>query len=172
MNGTSPGNSGRVPDSLIIRDAIPEEATAILDLQHRAYQEAVKRYDDPHLPPLIQTIEDLILQFDTYTILVAMLDSTVIGSVRAREHEDACVIERLIVEPAMHNHGIGTKLLHAVEQRFPQTCRFELFTGHKSTRNLYLYESRGYRRIREEPVHETLTLIHLAKDGSCVEGQP
>jgi len=53
----------------------------------------------------------------------------------------------------------------AIENRFAgQAGRYELFTGHLSERNLYLYEQKlGYRRVRTAKVSENLTLVFLQK---------
>ncbi len=40
---------------------------------------------------------------------------------------------------------------------------FELFTGHLSGKNLYLYEKSGYREFRRERVSVNLELIYLEK---------
>jgi len=37
------------------------------------------------------------------------------------------------------------------------------FAGHKSVRNLHLYEKLGYRVFKRQPVHERLTLVFLEK---------
>jgi len=83
--------------------------------------------------------------------------------VRARQGDRVCHVSRLIVDPAMQNQGLGTRLLLAVEARFPGARRFELFTGHKSERNLHLYRKLGYRVWKTEFVHERLDLVYLVK---------
>jgi hypothetical protein len=53
--------------------------------------------------------------------------------------------------------------MREIEARFPGARRFELFTGHLSKRNLYLYRKLGYRPVRREPVSEKLTMVFLEK---------
>jgi ribosomal protein S18 acetylase RimI-like enzyme len=86
-----------------------------------------------------------------------------LGSAAARQGGRVCHVARLIVDPAIQNQGLGTRLLLEVEARFPGARRFELFTGHKSDRNLYLYQKLGYRVWKTEFVHERLDLVYLAK---------
>ncbi len=74
-----------------------------------------------------------------------------------------CCIGRLIVHPAYQNQGLGTKLMGEIESRFPNAQRYELFTGHLSERNLYLYQKLGYRPVRREPVSEKLAMVFLEK---------
>ncbi len=50
------------------------DAATILALQRAAYQAEAKLYDDPHLPPLRQTLVELIAEFDTHVFLKAVVD--------------------------------------------------------------------------------------------------
>ena len=86
-----------------------------------------------------------------------------LGPAAARQEGRVCHVARLIVDPAIQNQGLGTRLLLEVEARFPGARRFELFTGHKSERNLHLYQKLGYRVRKTEFVHERLDLVYLAK---------
>jgi len=86
-----------------------------------------------------------------------------LGSAAARQEGRVCHMARLIVDPQIQNQGLGARLLLEVEARFPGARRFELFTGHKSERNLYLYQKLGYRVWKTEFVHERLDLVYLAK---------
>jgi ribosomal protein S18 acetylase RimI-like enzyme len=70
----------------------------------------------------------------------------VVGSVRAFSKDGTCFIGRLIVHPDLQRHGIGTRLMRAVEARFQDKERYELFTGNKSGGgNIRLYERLGYK---------------------------
>ena len=68
----------------------------------------------------------------------------------------------LFVHPDWRGRGIGTALLKAAEERFPQQ-RFELFTSTKSLRNLELYERNGYRVFRRQSVSDELEFVFLEK---------
>jgi RimJ/RimL family protein N-acetyltransferase len=154
-------------DELPIGLARPDEAAAILELQRLAYRSEVARYPRDDIPPARQTLEELQAQMAGWTFLVARLDGAVVGSVRARVRDDGTAdVGRLIVHPRLQGRGLGTRLLVAVEAALPAARRFELFTGHRSARNLALYERLGYRRCGERRVSDTLSLVYLAKDGA------
>ncbi|MGB6628338.1 MAG: hypothetical protein WBE61_09395, partial [Nitrososphaeraceae archaeon] len=53
--------------------------------------------------------------------------------------------------------------MHAIEQRHESADRYELFTGHKSARNLHLYQKLGYDEFKRIPVDESLTMVFLEK---------
>jgi ribosomal protein S18 acetylase RimI-like enzyme len=97
------------------------------------------------------------------TVLKEMAGSRIIGSVRGCIRNETGYIGRLIVHPDFQNQGIGTQLLKAIEAHLSQAKRYELFTGHKSERNLRLYQRLGCRVFRNETINEGLTQVYLEK---------
>lgn len=146
-----------------IVDASIEDAPAILALQQLAYQAEAALYNDYAIAPLTQTLADLQGEFGNKTILKAVIDGRLVGSVRANEHDGTCRIGRLIVHPDLQRRGIGTALMNCIESRFPLATRFELFTGHKSDKNIRFYERLGYFIVRRETVSAALALIYMEK---------
>lgn len=139
----------------------------IFALQRLAYQSEAAIYPGCALPPLTETLEEVREDFARKTVLKATLDGRIIGAVRVGEQDGTCHISRLIVHPAHQNRGLGTRLMQAVEARFAQARRFELFTGHKSRRNLHLYAKLGYRVFKSVPRTPENHLIYLEKPGPC-----
>ena len=150
-------------DEVVIARADVDDAEEILVLQKLAYQSEAAIYDAYTIPPLTQTLEEITADFDEHLFLKASVDGRIIGSVRAFESEGTCFIGRLIVHPDFQNRGIGTWLMSDVEQIFDKARRYELFTGHKSERNLHLYQKLGYEPFRTERVTESLVLVHLER---------
>lgn len=148
-----------------IRHAQLEDAPAMLALQYRAYQSEAALYDDPQLPPLTETVAQLEVHFRDHVILKATRDEVIVGTVRARLENGTVAIGRLAVDPNVQGQGIGTRLLQAIEEHFPQATRFELFTGHRSSANLRLYQRLGYQIVRHQPVDANVTLVYLEKAG-------
>jgi ribosomal protein S18 acetylase RimI-like enzyme len=148
---------------MIIEEAGIQDAEIILDIQKTAYQSEAELHNDFNIPPLIQTLEEIKASFGKQLFLKAVMDEEIVGSVRAYEEEGTCYIGRLIVRPEYQDRGIGTMLMEEIENRFSQADRFELFTGHRSERNLHLYDKLGYQVFKEEPLHTDLTLIYLEK---------
>lgn len=158
-------------ETIEIGPARLRDAERILQVQYAAYHLEAVRYNDFHLPPLTQTLDDLLTEYQTHTILVARHspgiaagpDDDIVGSVRARVVDGTAYIGRLVVAPPMHGRGIGRRLLWAVEQSTAPVDRYELFTGHRSERNLRLYERAGYRRIRTESQSDRVSLVYMEK---------
>jgi ribosomal protein S18 acetylase RimI-like enzyme len=87
-----------------------------------------------------------------------------VGTVRATARGDGTVdVGRLAVVADALRRGVGRSLMRAVEDRFPEARRFELFTGAEATVPLALYRSMGYRVIRTEP-GDAVPVVWLAKD--------
>jgi ribosomal protein S18 acetylase RimI-like enzyme len=148
---------------MIIKRAAVEEAGEILELQKLAYLSEARIYNDHSIPPLLQTAEQIEAEFQSHLFLEALEDDRIVGSVRACLDSGTCRIGKLIVHPDLQNRGIGTKLLKEIERRFDEAERFELFTGHKSERNLHLYRKFGYRIFRREKLNDRLTLVYMEK---------
>ncbi|NNK14731.1 MAG: GNAT family N-acetyltransferase, partial [Desulfofustis sp.] len=110
----------------------------------KAYLSEAELYQDYSLPPLPQTLMGIEEDFKKQMILKAMSDGRIVGSVRAYAKEGVCHIGRLVVEPTYQNKGLGSRLLNAIEARFPAATRFELFTGERSKKSMYLYHKAGY----------------------------
>ena len=135
----------------------------ILELQKLAYKSEAEIYNDFTIPPMIQTLDEIKSDFLNQTYLKTTLNGKIIGSVRGYIENGICFIGRLIVHPDLHNQGIGTMLISKIETIFKNVGRFEIFTGHRSQKNLYLYEKLGYRRFKSEKINKNLSMIYLEK---------
>ncbi len=148
---------------MIIEKAAISDVEAILSLQKLAYESEAAVYNDFNIPPLVQTLIDIMDDFKRQVFLKATIKGEIIGSVRAFEKEGTCYIGRLIVHPDFQNHGIGTKLMNEIESLFKTCRRFELFTGNKSEKNIYLYQKMGYKIFKTEIINENITFVYLEK---------
>ncbi len=144
-------------------NATADDAAAILEIQYQAYRGEAALYGDVTLPPQAETLDELKATFATSVILKGVTEDAIVGSVRGRETNGTCHIGRLIVAPAYQGRGLGGALLAAIEKAFPRVRRFELFTGHKSLKNLGLYARRGYVEFRRQPDADGVTLVFLEK---------
>ena len=145
-----------------IERASESDAHEILVLQKTAYLSEAEICHDFTIEPLQQTMEEFVLQFRDHIILKAVEDMTIIGSVRAKKLDKTCYIGKLMVHPGCQNQGIGKQLMHSIEGLYPH-CRYVLFTGSKSEKNIRLYEKLGYTVFRKHPVSHDFGLIYLEK---------
>ncbi|AUG57600.1 GNAT family N-acetyltransferase [Acetivibrio saccincola] len=148
---------------MIIENALISDLEEILALQKLAYLSEAEICNDFSIPPLLQTIEDIKSEYAYKTFLKAVDSGKIIGSVRANLQDGTCYIGKLIVHPDFQNRGIGTALMNSIENCFKGCKRYDLFTGKKSVKNIYLYNKLGYRIFKEEKISEKLTLVSLEK---------
>lgn len=150
--------------SIIIERASVFDAEEILLLQKLAYRSEAEIYNDFSIEPLAQSLEQLQRQYENHIILKAVIDETIIGSVRANDQDGTCYIGKLIVHPNHQNKGIGKMLMNAIEGLFLKS-RYELFTGSKSAKNIALYEKLGYKSFKESLITSDFSLVYLEKKG-------
>ena len=150
-------------DKIILERADVSDADEIVKLQKLAYISEAEIIDDFTIPPLKQSVDEIVSEFDSQSFLKVVYENKIVGSVRCYLKDRTCYIGKLIVHPQYQNSGIGTILLYEAENQFRETERFELFTGQKSEKNLYIYQKNGYRSFKNEVVSEKLTLVYLEK---------
>ncbi|MER7704381.1 GNAT family N-acetyltransferase [Kitasatospora sp. NPDC097605] len=157
--------------SVIISTADTDDAEQILKLQYLGYQSEAELYGDWAIEPLTQTLESLRAELTEQHVLVARLGEEIVGTVRGRLGPDGVGrIGRLVVHPRMQRHGLGGRLLEALEQRLAEdgaVTSYQLFTGHRSLGNLRLYARQGYRQTTVEQVSGRVSLVHLEKPAAA-----
>jgi ribosomal protein S18 acetylase RimI-like enzyme len=147
----------------VVARATIEDAEEILALQKLAYRSEAEIIDDFAIPPLHQTLDETLSEFEQQVVLKVEHEGRVIASVRSYLEAGTCYIGKLIVHPDHQDRGLGTRLLRAAEDRFPAANRYELFTGQRSEKNLHIYRKAGYRVFKSRAVSEKLTLVFLEK---------
>ncbi|MFI1964787.1 GNAT family N-acetyltransferase [Streptomyces pathocidini] len=156
--------------SVTISAATEDDAEKILKLQYLCYQREAEIYGDYTIEPLTQTLDDLRAELSQGPVLVARLGEEVVGSVRGTVDQDGTAsLAKLIVHPRMQRHGLGGRLLSAIEARLAEESaakRYRLFTGHRSEGNLRLYRRNGYAPVGTEQVSRKLSLIMLEKEAA------
>jgi ribosomal protein S18 acetylase RimI-like enzyme len=140
-----------------------EDATDILALQQLAYQSEAKLYQDWSLPPLTQTLDSLLDEFNRGLVLKAVINSQIIGSVRATTENSVCQINRLMVHPDFQGQGIGSALMKKIESLHNQSSGFRLFTGSKSLDNIRLYQKLGYTISHNQKLSDKVELCFMEK---------
>lgn len=148
---------------MVIEKAMVSDAEEILSLQKISYISEAEIYNDFNIPPLVQTLEQIKMEFDNHIFFKVLQDGKIIGSVRVSVFDGVCTIFKLIVHPDFQNRGIGTSMIRKIEELLCEYKRFEIFTGHKSERNIYLYQKLGYKLYKTEKVTDSLDIVYLAK---------
>lgn len=153
--------------TITIEPATPDDAAEILALQKTAYLSEGELYGDLSIPPLTQTLEELAQSFGRNTVLKAVQEGSIIGSVNGRISKGRCLIGRLMVRPDLQGRGLGTQLLAAIEEKFVDADSCQLFTGEKSVANIRLYERLGYRVYERKEVPGSVAVVFMEKKGGA-----
>ncbi len=137
-----------------------------MTLQRAAFVTEAQLSDEPHLPPLVESLAEITAELADPVLLALGLraGTRLVAAVRLRPADNGVVeLGRLCVAPDLQGQGLGSRLLRESEEALPEAREIRLFTGSLSAANLRLYERHGYRRTHIQPLgrHE---LVHLAKD--------
>ena len=150
------------PPPVVVRSMVADDVDAVLAVQRAAFAIEAQLYDDPSLPPLQESREQLLADLERSRGVVALDGDRLVGSVRVRVDGASLRIARLSVAPDHQGRGLGALLLAQAEVVADATEAL-LFTGHLSASNLRLYVRAGYVEQRRVPVDERVTLVYLRK---------
>ena len=140
-----------------------DDLQEILQLQYRSYQREAALFGSKDIPPLKQTLDEVIDEYNNGVILKMVNDeNTIIGSVRAKESNGTVYIGKLMVHPDYRHNGYGTRLIKEIEEYFPNK-RYELFTSTRSTDNIRLYQSLGYIIFDSKSINDELQFVFMEK---------
>ena len=146
-----------------IKKAEHGDLKEILQLQYLAYQSEADLFGSRDIPPLKQTIDEVVEEFNSGIILKMVDDkNTIIGSVRAQERDGTVYIGKLMVHSDHRHKGYGTMLLSEIEKCFPDK-RYELFTSTRSIDNIRLYQKLGYTIFARKSVNDELEFVYMEK---------
>jgi len=144
-----------------------DEATAgeLLTVRRAAFVSEAQVYDDPHIPPLTQTLDELKADLaDPGVVTIgAWSGHRLVGSIRVAVDGAKATLGRLAVVPDLQQQGIGTQLLLAVPQYLPQgITEVWVFTGKDSVANIAMYGKHGFEHEFDQTTGD-LTYAYLRK---------
>lgn len=152
-------------DELEVRTVAAADAGELFTLRRAAFVTEAQQYDDPHIPPLTQTLAELkadLARPDVIT-LGAWLGHRLVGSIRVLLEEGKATLGRFAVAPDLQGKGIGSRLLVEIVPRLPEgTAEVWVFTGRDSLQNLAFYTSQGYEHQHDQMIGD-LTYAYLRR---------
>ena len=139
-----------------------EDLQEILQLQYLSYQSEAALFGSRDIPPLKQTLDEVIAEYNNGIVLKMTDDDVIVGSVRAKEQNGTVYIGKLMVHPDYRRNGYGRSLLTEIEKYFPNK-RYELFTSTRSTGNIRLYQNLGYKMFDRKAITDELQFVYMEK---------
>ncbi|MDN4471616.1 GNAT family N-acetyltransferase [Demequina zhanjiangensis] len=142
-----------------------DHAGEVLTLRRAAFVVEAQLYNDPHIPALTQTLDELIedMESGATVTLGAWIGPRLVGTIRVGIEGTKATIGRLAVAPDVQGVGIGAQLVFAVLGYLPEdTSEVWAFTGQNSKHNIALYNKAGYEHQFDQ-VSGDLTYAYLRK---------
>ena len=139
-----------------------EDLQEILQLQYLSYQSEAALFGSRDIPPLKQTLDEVIAEYKNGIVLKMTDDDVIVGSIRAKERNGTVYIGKLMVHPDYRRNGYGRSLLMEIEKYFPDK-RYELFTSTRSTDNIRLYRNLGYKMFDRKTITDELQFVYMEK---------
>jgi ribosomal protein S18 acetylase RimI-like enzyme len=138
-----------------------EIASAVLELQRRAYRVEAGLVGSDEIPPLRESADEL--QASDETFLGAYVDGSLAGVISWRSEGGIVDVHRLVVEPSRFRAGVGTALVRAALAAEPDAERAIVQTGAANQPAKRLYRREGFEEIDELEVAPGLRVTRFAK---------
>jgi GNAT superfamily N-acetyltransferase len=140
-----------------------EDAPAMLALQRLAFEPEARACQSRAIPPLMESVADIVAHVRTATVLKAMDGDRLVGAIRGIVDGDACLVRVLVVAPDQQGRGLGARLLEAIERAHPDVARFELTTNMIMVGNVRFYLRHGYEVVEQVQHAPTIRLAFMRK---------
>ncbi len=148
---------------LVLR-AEPEKAERLLLVQQAAYAAETQRMGFDGLPPLHETLDEL-LEAEHQRWLGRFEGPTLVGGLAWEEEGAAGVdLRRLVVAPAAWRRGHAAALLDAFDQLVGPRA-VSVSTGSANAPAVALYTRRGFRIVAEDEIAPGVRLTRMLRPG-------
>jgi len=135
-----------------------EQAKKLLHIQLAAYQREAEQIGYQDLPPLKETVKDIM---ETDEIFIGLeKEDHLLGIASYEMHEDRIVLCRLAVHPHHIHQGIGTELMQAIIKHHKT---IELTTAEANIPAIKLYEKLGFKQKGRLQVENNLMLTKMER---------
>lgn len=136
-------------------------ASEVLKLQILAYNVEAKLINYYDLPPLNETITDLMASKELF--LAYKIDNKIYGILSFEVLKDTIDICKLFVNPKYLNIGIGSKLLKTLETEYSDIKRFIVQTGLKNTFAINFYKKHEFSLLEVVKINKDLEIVKFEK---------
>lgn len=147
-------------ESLDIQDG--PTARAVLSIQRAAYRVEADLVGFDGIPPLHETLDDLVSRPLTW-LGVRSVDGVVVAALGYTERAGHVDIDRLVVAPDHFRHGMASALVGALDPRM----RITVATGTANRPAHRLYEAHGFAQTGDEMIAPGLSITHFEREGTA-----
>ncbi|MDQ1146473.1 ribosomal protein S18 acetylase RimI-like enzyme [Bacillus sp. SORGH_AS 510] len=136
-------------------------AKELLELQRASYLVEAKLINFFEIPPLKESLEELIECGETF--LCYFEEKSLAGAISYSVDEDELTICRMVVHPDHFRKGIAQKLLSEVESRNSQISVYKVSTGKDNPPAKNLYLKNGFTFLSDIEVVPGLYISNFEK---------
>ena len=149
-----------------VRIARPEDSAAIAQVLREAFGAYREHYTDEAFAVVTPSADEIAKRCDEGPQWVAVLDGRIVGTVSVTVEEGDLYIRSMAVAPESQGHGVGHRLLAAVDEYAAGTDfdRIFLYTTYFAAGAKRLYEKHGYKWIRDTTADEWFGVPGLEMD--------
>ncbi len=147
---------------LIILKANKDDERDIFELQKLICEQDDDKFG---ISPLKQTLAEVHVDFQKCTVLKAIENDKIVGSVRGYLSNGALHIEKLFVVPEKKGIGIEDELLRKIEKCF-NVSKFDVAVINKDKSDLKVYQQAGYKIYSAKDISDDVMMVYLEKRGS------
>jgi len=140
----------------------PDRVGELFTLQRAAWVVEGQLNGSLDIPPLTQTLAELVEELRTSRCLAVFDGHRLIGSVRGHERDGVLQVNRLGVVPDLQGRGVGSRLLTAIEATTDAESA-TLVTGARSPANHAFYTRHGYADRGDEEIRPGLFVTRFTK---------
>lgn len=138
-------------------------AEQIWHLQQRSYRIEAELIGWEDLPPLRESVEDLMACGETFAVFWE--EGDVAGAISYKRLGDTLDIHRMMVDPGHFRKGIASRLLQFAENAQTGVAATLVSTGALNEPAINLYKRHGFILSEEKEVAPGLKLAFLRKEG-------
>jgi len=138
------------------------DAEALLQIQIAAFHDDSRLYPEIPLggPPGYDSLINILGKIRDEEYYKILADGQIVGGIVVFDHGDGhCHLDLIYIDPAYHNHGIGTHAMHFIEYTFPAN-KWTLDTPSYALRNQHFYEKFGYVKIGQEEYPDIVLIAY------------
>ncbi|TKC16278.1 GNAT family N-acetyltransferase [Robertmurraya kyonggiensis] len=146
---------------MIRKFMIGEKGEEVLRLQRQAYKVEAAYIGTYDIPPLKETLEELLNSRETF--IGYFVDDTLAGILSYKFKKGVIDIHRVMVHPAFFRRGIAGSLIQYIEDKMVSAEFAIVSTGAKNIPAIKLYEKLGFEELDQSVVGDGLVLTNLKK---------
>ena len=132
--------------SFVIRRAVESDAAHVFSILQQAFQEYGRTIGQTHLDALRETIDDIRRAIAEKTVLIAIIDNEVVGTLRLEIRNSTAYLSRFAVCGNRRGVGIGEALMNTADKYLiSQGVReVTLHTASRHTALMRFYYCQGF----------------------------